>query len=116
MQSCGVILFIYNARLHVMKVVHEALAQKGWEVLPHTAYSPYLLPYDFHLITFAIWQAYLINYNVVGGDEHNILLYRIPSKNYHLACSNRYSIYAPQMSAVRAGYWARFLHIHRPQG
>ena len=49
MLSRGVILLHDNARPHVANTVKDALAQKGWEVLPHPSYSPDLSPCDFHL-------------------------------------------------------------------
>ena len=44
-----VILQQENAKPHVARLVKEALALLGWDVLPHPPYSPDLAPSDYHL-------------------------------------------------------------------
>ena len=45
----NVILHHESARPHTACATTEAIAAKGWTVLPHPAYSPDLAPSDFHL-------------------------------------------------------------------
>ena len=38
-----------NARVHTCKVAMDALERNGYELIPHSAYSPDLAPSDFFL-------------------------------------------------------------------
>ena len=44
-----VVLHHDNARPHTANATTDAIAAKGWAVLPHPAYSPDLAPSDFHM-------------------------------------------------------------------
>lgn len=44
-----IILLCYNAKPHVAVATKETLFELDWEVLPHSAYSPDIIPSDFHL-------------------------------------------------------------------
>ena len=44
-----VLLQLDNARVHTCKVVMDALERNGYELIPHSAYSPDLAPSDFFL-------------------------------------------------------------------
>lgn len=43
------VVFHDNARPHTSLATRQKLLEFGWDVLPHTAYSPDLAPSDFHL-------------------------------------------------------------------
>ena len=47
--SKGVLLQQDNARVHTCKVAMDAVERKGFELIPHPAYSPDLAPSDFFL-------------------------------------------------------------------
>ena len=47
--SKGVLLQQENARVHTSKVAMDAVERKGYELIPHLAYSPDLAPSDFFL-------------------------------------------------------------------
>ena len=47
--SKGVLLQQDNARVHTCKVAMDAVERKGYELIPHPAYSPDLAPSDFFL-------------------------------------------------------------------
>ena len=47
--SKGVLLQQDNARVHTCKVAIDAVERNGYELIPHTAYSPDLAPSDFFL-------------------------------------------------------------------
>jgi len=44
-----VILLHDNALSHTAKLVKETIEAFGWEILSHAAYSPDLVPSDYHL-------------------------------------------------------------------
>ena len=45
----GVIIHQDNARPHTSLVTCQKLLELGWEVMPHSPYSPDLAPSDYHL-------------------------------------------------------------------
>ena len=45
----NVLLLHDNARPHIANMTKEAIQTHGWEVLPHSPYSPNLSPTDFYL-------------------------------------------------------------------
>ena len=45
----GVLLLHDKARPYIAKMTKEAIQTRGWEQLPHPAYSTDLAPTDFHL-------------------------------------------------------------------
>ena len=45
--SKGVLLQQDNARVHTCKVAMDAVKRNGYELIPHSAYSPDLAPSDF---------------------------------------------------------------------
>ncbi|GFN83337.1 histone-lysine N-methyltransferase SETMAR [Plakobranchus ocellatus] len=45
----GVVLQHDNATPHSANLTQQWLQRYGWEILPHSAHSPDLAPYDFHL-------------------------------------------------------------------
>ena len=47
--SKGVLLQQDNARIHTCKVALDAVERNGYELIPHAAYSPDLVPSDFFL-------------------------------------------------------------------
>ena len=47
--SKGVLLQQDNARVHTCKVAMDAVERNGYELIPHSAYSPDLAPSDFFL-------------------------------------------------------------------
>jgi len=47
--SKGVLLQHGNARVHTCKVAMDAVERNGYELIPHTPYSPDLAPSDFFL-------------------------------------------------------------------
>ena len=47
--SKGVLLQQDNARVHTCKVAMDAVEQNGYELIPHSSYSPDLAPSDFFL-------------------------------------------------------------------
>ena len=47
--SKGVLLQQNNSRVHICKVAMDAVERNRYELIPQTAYSPYLAPSDFFL-------------------------------------------------------------------
>ena len=47
--SKGVLLQQDNAKVHTCKVAMDAVARNGYELIPHPAYSPDLVPSDLFL-------------------------------------------------------------------
>ena len=45
----GVVFHQDNARPHTSLVTRKKLLELGWEVMPHSPYSPNLVPSDYHL-------------------------------------------------------------------
>ncbi|EZA54736.1 Histone-lysine N-methyltransferase SETMAR [Ooceraea biroi] len=45
----GVVFHQDNARPHVSLTIRQKLLEFGWDVLPHSPYSPDIAPSDFHL-------------------------------------------------------------------
>jgi len=45
-------IILHNARPHDARLISEAIAKMGWEVLPHHSYSPDLAPSDCHIFGF----------------------------------------------------------------
>jgi len=45
----GVLFHQDNARPHTAKATVEVINSLGWELLPHTPYSPDIAPSDYHL-------------------------------------------------------------------
>ena len=37
-----------NARPHISLVTRKKLLELGWEMIPHSPYSPDLAPYNYH--------------------------------------------------------------------
>jgi len=48
----NIIILHDNARPHAARLTSEAIAKMGWEVLPHSSYSPDLEPSDYHFLGF----------------------------------------------------------------
>jgi len=44
-----VILLHDNAQPHVAKAIQDHIFALDWELLPHVAYSPYMMPSDYYL-------------------------------------------------------------------
>ncbi|KOC60777.1 Histone-lysine N-methyltransferase SETMAR, partial [Habropoda laboriosa] len=38
-----------NARPHVTKTTHDKIVEPGWEIMPHSPYSPNFPPINLHL-------------------------------------------------------------------
>ena len=47
--SKGILLQQDNARVHTCKIAMEAIEWNGYELIPHSAYSPYLASSDYFL-------------------------------------------------------------------
>ena len=47
MFAAGVLILYDNARPHISGAVSEILERYGWQVLPHTPFSPDMSPPDF---------------------------------------------------------------------
>lgn len=45
----GLIFHYDNAHPHTALLTKDLLGEFGWEILPHPAYSPELVPFDYHL-------------------------------------------------------------------
>jgi len=63
----GVVFHQDNARLHVSLTTRQKLLQFGWDVLPHSPYSPDIAPSDFHL--FKSLQNSLIGKNFTSMED-----------------------------------------------
>ena len=74
----GVIFHQDNARPHTSLVTRKKLLELGWEVMPHSPYSPDFAPSDYHLFL----QNHL-NGKTFGSNEavKNELIQFFASKN-----------------------------------
>ncbi|XP_046826458.1 histone-lysine N-methyltransferase SETMAR-like [Vespa crabro] len=70
----GVILQHDNARPHCTRRTLEKINELGWEVLPHSPYSPDIAPSDFHL--FRSLQHFLS-----GKKFENFMVSKMPSRD-----------------------------------
>jgi len=62
-----VILFHDNARPHVGKAIQDHIFVLGWELLPHAAYSPDMILFDYYL--FRSLQHHLADTHFVRFEE-----------------------------------------------
>ena len=68
----NIIILHDNTRPLAARLTSEAITKMGWEVLPHTSYSPDMAPSDYHLFGFVKDQLHRQRYETTEAIQKTV--------------------------------------------